>query len=406
MDIKVTHKSNVVKGEIKLTSSKSISNRVLIIQALCADGFEIENLAAAEDTQVLQRLLASNESILDVGLAGTTMRFLTAYLSLKEGVTVLTGAKRMKERPIKVLVEALGQLGADISYEENIGYPPLKISGGKLDKDELTIGAGVSSQYISALLLIAPKLENGLKLTLAGDLISKPYIDMTIAIMQYFGAEVKWNKNTIEVKPGFYIAKDFIVEADWSAASYWYGIAALATEADITLYGLQRDSLQGDAAVVDIYKNFGVETIFIDGGIRLLKPSNFKCQTPAINYNFSNCPDIAQTVAVTCAALNIEAHFTGLITLRIKETDRIEALHIELTKLGFKLDVDGDKLNVKSHGVLCSNQAVKTYHDHRMAMAFAPLALLAEIAIEDKQVVEKSYPSFWEDLQVVGFDML
>lgn len=406
MSVKVIHKNGAVKGEIVLTSSKSISNRVLIIQALCSDRFEIKNLAAAADTQILQQLLKSTESTLDVGLAGTTMRFLTAFLALQGGETILTGAKRMKERPISVLVDALRELGSDVSYEENEGYPPLKINGGKLDNHKITIGAGVSSQYISALLLIAPKLKNGLALCLDGELISKPYIDMTISIMQYFGADVKWDGNSILVKSGNYQAKDFTVEADWSAASYWYGIVALADKADLTLLGLHKDSLQGDAAVVKIYKNFGVETTFVDGGIRLVKNSNIFSSTSPFNYNFSNCPDIAQTVAVTCAALNIKACFTGLVTLRIKETDRIKALQCELTNLGFDISVNGDELLVDSVDksiVIDRAYLVKTYHDHRMAMSFAPLGVLNSINIEDEQVVAKSYPSFWNDLKRVGF---
>jgi 3-phosphoshikimate 1-carboxyvinyltransferase len=414
MAIQINHPKGVIKGEIRLTASKSISNRVLIIQSLYGLDFEIENLAKAEDTQILQQLLQSKESTLDVGLAGTTMRFLTAYLSLKEGEFTLTGANRMKQRPIKILVEALKQLGATIEYLEEVGYPPLNIKGGSIVGDKVEIKGSVSSQYISALLLIAPKLKNGLTIELKGEVISRPYIEMTIAIMQYFGAEVNWERNTIVVLPldkaKFNSQKSFFVEADWSAASYWYGIAALAKEADITLYGLEKNSLQGDAIVQEIYKDFGVETTYVSGGIRLIKKNNFSINDSELKMDFITCPDIAQTVAVTCASLNIKAQFTGLKTLRIKETDRISALQTELNHLGYNVEVDGDELTILSSiaelDLFSLKKPIKTYNDHRMAMAFAPLGSVNAIQIEDENVVIKSYPKFWEDLQHVGFDIL
>ena len=421
MGITLSHPTGILKGEIQLTASKSESNRALIIQALCDDSFEIENLSIADDTVVLQRLLNSSEKELSVNLAGTAMRFLTAFLAIQDKAFVLTGAQRMKERPIKVLVDALKQMGADISYEEKEGYPPLKIIGKSLMVGKIIIDGGVSSQYISGLLMIAPKLENGLIIEFQEEIISKPYINMTVEVMRYFGANVRWDDNTIVVGSGKYIAKDFKVEADWSAASYWYSMVALAKEADVTLFGLKKESLQGDAIVQEIYKSLGVKTEFVEGGIRLRKSSQLTTHHSPLEVDFVNCPDIAQTVAVTCAALNVKAKLTGLKTLRIKETDRISALQTELTKLGFSVEVEKDDILIlpslrgtkqscaseseiaSLHAVSLSMTSIKTYDDHRMAMAFAPLALINSITIEDENVVGKSYPNFWKDLKSVAF---
>jgi 3-phosphoshikimate 1-carboxyvinyltransferase len=411
MAITLSHSSAILKGEIHLTSSKSESNRALIIQALSAGVFDLEKLSISNDTIVLKELLSSQDDKLSVNLAGTAMRFLTAYLAIQNKEVVLTGAQRMKERPIQVLVEVLREMGAEISYQEKEGYPPLKIRGKKLFGEKVTIDGGISSQYISALLLIAPKLEKGLIIAFEGELISKPYVNMTIEMMRYFGAEVHWKDHSIVVAPGEYKGKGFKVEADWSAASYWYSMVALAKEADITLYGLKKESLQGDSVVQEIYKSFGVATEFIEGGIRLTKSPILNTQISILN--FKDCPDIAQTVAVTCAALNAKVKLTGLKTLRIKETDRIAALHTELTKLGFSIDVEGDDILLNSSfgttqgGVIESliqegSTSLATYEDHRMAMAFAPLAMQNPITIEDENVVVKSYPNFWKDLQHVG----
>lgn len=430
MSITLSHSTKIIKGSIDLTASKSISNRVLIIKALCDNDFKIENLATAKDTVTLNKLLFNNdEQTFDVGHAGTVMRFLTAYLSLIKGEFIITGSERMQQRPIKVLVDALRDLGVKIEYLKNEGYPPLKITGGLISGNNIEIDGGVSSQYISALMLIAPKIKGGLTIQFKNEIISKPYINMTLEIMKDFGADVCWVDETIVIKEGNYKAKDFVVEADWSSASYWYGIAALANEAEINLYGLSKNSLQGDAVVQDIYKNFGVKTEFIRNGIRLTKSFHHSI-TSSFHFDFENCPDIAQTVAVTCAALNVEAKFTGLKTLRIKETDRIFALQQELTKLGFSITVDGDDLiinpslrAVNLSGVegeakqssssrhsgesrnltSWSNISIDTYDDHRMAMAFAPLALMAPITINEEDVVVKSYPDFWRDLKGVGF---
>jgi 3-phosphoshikimate 1-carboxyvinyltransferase len=439
MALTLSHTSKKIKGSINLTASKSIANRVLIIKALCADNFNVENLATAKDTATLNKLLFSNEEQnYDVGHAGTVMRFLTAFLAFKEGKFTITGSERMQQRPIKVLVDALRELGAKIEYLKNEGYPPLKITGGLITGNKIEIDGGVSSQYISALMLIAPKIKGGLTIQFKNEIISKPYINMTLEIMKDFGADLNWIDETIVVKEGNYIAKDFVVEADWSSASYWYGIAALANEAEINLYGLSKNSLQGDAVVQDIYKKFGVNTEFIDGGVKLTKTSTPNTQHPTLKLDFENCPDIAQTVAVTCAVLNIEAKFTGLKTLRIKETDRIFALQQELTKLDFNVEVEGDDLilNPSLQAVILntfcgnkslegeakqssssrhsgesrnltswSNISIDTYDDHRMAMAFAPLALINPITINNENVVVKSYPDFWKDLKGVGFKL-
>lgn len=409
MSITLLHKTKVVKGKINLTASKSISNRVLIIQALCAEKFNINNLATAKDTVTLNKLLSDSFDEYNVGHAGTVMRFMTAFLALKEGEHIITGSERMQQRPIKILVDALRSLGVNIEYLKNEGYPPLKIKGGNIEGGNVKLDGSVSSQYISALLLVAPKLKNGLTIQFEGEVISKPYINMTIEIMRYFGVEAQWNGNEIRVYQGSYQAKEFKVEADWSSASYWYGITALSQEAEIELYGLEKDSLQGDAEVQNIYKKLGVETHFIENGVRLIKNSEFNIQNLTLEIDFSNFPDIAQTVAVTCAALNVKARFTGLQTLRIKETDRIFALQKELTKLGFDIEVENDDLIINRHSDErqnlnhWSNVSVDTYDDHRMAMAFAPLALLAPITINNEDVVVKSYPSFWKDLRSTDF---
>lgn len=389
-----------------------------MIKALSGLDIKISNLSDAKDTQTLLQLLSGKKlSTFDVGHAGTAMRFLTAYLAIKEGEFVLTGSERMQQRPIKILVDALRILGAEIEYLNNEGFPPLKIKGKKLLGGEITVDGSVSSQYISALMLVAPYMENGLKINFEGQLTSKPYLEMTLEIMKYFGAELTWaasrirRNDAIEVKAGRYVAKDFYVEADWSAASYWYSMVALSNKADITLQGLQKESLQGDVVVAKIYENFGVKTEFIENGIRLTKNSSPITHHSPLFLDFTNCPDLAQTVAVTCAALNVAAKLTGLSTLRIKETDRIVALQNELNKLGYNAEVENDDLIIKGyasnlrHSCESRNLSVKTYNDHRMAMAFVPLALLYPIVIENPDVVIKSYPYFWEDLKSVGFSV-
>ena len=343
--------------------------------------------------------------LFNVHHAGTAMRFLTAYFAIQEGKEmILTGSSRMKERPIKILVEALQQLGAEISYEENEGFPPIKIIGKKLTKNNVSLPANVSSQYISALLLIAPKLKNGLELTLEGEITSIPYIKMTLALLEEIGVETSFIENKITVKPLQTInSKLLTIESDWSSASYWFSIIALSEiGTQITLSSYKQNSLQGDAALVEIYKNFGVETVFNnDNSISISKNQNFQLAT--FNSQLNNSPDIAQTIAVTCFGLGIGCHLTGLHTLKIKETDRLKALKNELTKLGANVSVTNDSLTLEPSEKINENISIKTYQDHRMAMAFAPLALKVPIIIEEAEVVSKSYPTFWDDLKSVGF---
>ncbi|MFN7120155.1 MAG: 3-phosphoshikimate 1-carboxyvinyltransferase [Saprospiraceae bacterium] len=401
-------------GEITLAGSKSISNRVLIIQALCKEDFPIHRLANAKDTDLLQALLASEEDVLDAGAAGTTYRFLTAYLAIQPGVQILTGTERMKQRPIRILVDALRQLGANIEYLENEGYPPLRI-GEPTDEgrtNQLTIAADTSSQYISALLMIAPSLPNGLELTLVGNMVSRPYIEMTLAMMRYFGVQHSWINNVITVPPQEYIPKPFIVEADWSAASYYYAMAAFAESVDLQLNGLFQNSTQGDAALAEMMEKFGIITEFNLEGIRLRKSD--EAPQPIFEYDFIECPDLAQTLAVVCAGTSVHGVFTGLETLKIKETDRIAALKNELAKVGatmaalpprFSQKNGKQYFSVEGPVSLYNTPVFATYEDHRMAMAFAPLAFFGPIQIEHPGVVEKSYPDFWEDLQKLGFEV-
>lgn len=401
-------------GEITLAGSKSISNRALIMQALCDTDFPIHRLANAKDTQLLQSLLNSDEDLLDAGAAGTTFRFLTAYLAIQPGVQILTGTERMKQRPIKILVEALRQLGATIDYLENEGYPPLRIGEPTDDNrtNQLRIAADTSSQYISALLMIAPVLPNGLELTLVGNMVSRPYIEMTLALMQYFGIQYSWVEDVITVPPQDYIARPFIVEADWSAASYFYAMAAFAEEVDLQLNGLFENSTQGDAALVKMMGQFGILTEFNTEGIRLHKNGN--APQPIFEYDFIECPDLAQTLAVVCAGTSVHGVFTGLETLKIKETDRIAALKNELAKVGATMAALPPRFSQKNGKqyfsvegpVTVENSPVfATYEDHRMAMAFAPLAFFGPIQIEHPGVVDKSYPDFWEDLKKLGFEV-
>jgi 3-phosphoshikimate 1-carboxyvinyltransferase len=346
-----------------------------------------------------------NPQLVDVHHAGTAMRFLTAYFAIQENrEVVLTGSARMKERPIQILVEALQQLGAEITYEENEGFPPIRIKGKKLTLSKVSLPANVSSQYISALLLIAPKLESGIELTLEGEITSVPYIKMTLALLNEIGVETSFVGHKITVKGLSLIPYplSLTVESDWSSASYFYSIVALSEiGTTITLSSYKQNSLQGDSDLVVIYKEFGVETVFENNTIRLHKTRNSEPET--LNLDLNNSPDIAQTIAVTCFGLGMGCYLTGLHTLKIKETDRLEALKKELTKLGATIAVNDDSLTLEPASTPIENATIKTYQDHRMAMAFAPLALKVPIIIEEAEVVSKSYPTFWEDLKSVGF---
>ena len=396
-------------SSIKITGSKSETNRLLLLQALYPN-LVLDNTSNSDDSEVMlkalqnSQLLTPNSQLIDVHHAGTAMRFLTAYFSIQEEKeVVLTGSSRMKERPIKILVDALNQLGAEISYEENEGFPPIRIKGKKLTQNKVSLPANVSSQYISALLLIAPKLENGLELTLEGEITSVPYIKMTLALLNEIGVKTSFVGNKISVKPQFTIHNSqFTIESDWSSASYWYSIVALSEiDFQVTLSSYKKNSLQGDSALANIYQDFGVETVFNeDNSITITKTKNH--QSSIVNYQLNNCPDIAQTITVTCFGLGIGCDLTGLHTLKIKETDRLEALKTELTKLGATISVTNESLTLVASNHINENIAIDTYQDHRMAMAFAPLALKISLTINQAEVVSKSYPDFWEDLKIIG----
>ena len=394
--------TKIINGEVNLTASKSESNRVLIIRALCERHFPIHNLAAAKDTETMVELLANEGTIKDVGPAGTTMRFLTAFYANTPGKWVLTGSERMRNRPIAILVDALNKLGAKIKYLEKEGCPPLEIEGGNLKGGKISIDGSVSSQYLSALILIAPSLPGGLEMELTGKIASIPYLKMTLALISEFGAKYSFENNTIKIEEGKYQAKEFTVEADWSAASYWYQIAALADEANITLKGLKEVSLQGDSAIVDMFKNFGVQSTFEGTQVTLEKTNS--ATADSFDYDFSDCPDVAQTLAATITGLNIKGHFKGLESLRIKETDRIAAIKKELEKFGASIDIlPDDEIKVNNSRLQTYKGCIETYDDHRVAMSIAPLCLKVDsIEIEEPNVVAKSYPNFWKDLAGKG----
>ena len=403
----------LLSGKVKLPASKSISNRALIIHALSGSTVPLDNLSECDDTAVMINSLAKNPETIDIMAAGTAMRFMTAYLSAKAGEShLLTGTNRMQQRPIRILVDALRYLGADIAYERREGFPPLHINGRRLQGGELEIDGNVSSQYISALLMIGPVLDNGLTLRLRGEIISRPYIDLTLWTMREFGAVAEWTSvNTIEVKPKPYAAREYFIENDWSAASYWYEMVALSEdkEASIELDGLMDGSKQGDSSVRYLFSLLGVKTVF--GSRRVGEPTTVTIsknghRVPRLEYDFVNSPDLAQTFVVTCCGLGIPFRFTGLQTLKIKETDRISALKTEMAKLGFVL-TDIDNCELSWNGELCppTSSVIETYEDHRMALAFAPLAFHRPISISKPQVVTKSYPQFWDDLQSVGFKL-
>jgi len=398
-------------GTAQLPASKSEANRALILQAL-AGGGTLDNLSDAHDTQLMRRLLAAapGTNVLNAEDAGTVMRFLTAYLAVTNWRGRLTGAPRMQERPIGVLVAALRQAGASITYLNNEGYPPLELAGfavadaATAGPTELAVRGDISSQYISALLMVGPRLPGGLRLQLTGRIGSRPYVNMTVALMQRFGADYSAEGDSLLVRPTPYRPTDYTVEADWSAASYWYSLVALAPAgSEITLPGLRQQSLQGDQAIAGIMAHFGVETTFLPDGIHLQQQPRL-ATTAALAFDFTDCPDLAQTVAVVAAALNVPVEMTGLESLRIKETDRIAALQTELAKFGGALrEVGEGRYRAESTEFVVNNQSVATYHDHRMAMAFAPLALRGPLAIEAPSVVKKSYPRFWKELGQSGF---
>ena len=390
---------------LKITGSKSESNRVLLLQALYS-GLKINNLSNSDDSQLMQKAIASQSLVVDIHHAGTSMRFLTAYFATRVGkTTTLTGSKRMQERPIKILVDALNSLGTSITYLKNEGYPPILIEGKNLSNDKVFLKANVSSQYISALMLIAPTLENGLTLHLEGKITSTPYIKMTLALLENLGIKTSFEAHTIKVE-SFQkeVSKTFTVESDWSSASYFYSLVALSpigTQIDLSSY--KSNSLQGDAVLIDIYKQLGVQSKF-DGTTLSLKKIGAALPR-CLNLDLSDAPDIAQTITVSCLGLKIPCELTGLHTLKIKETDRLVALQNEIKKLGSTVEITDNSLSLNPPNVLNSMAHIATYNDHRMAMAFAPLVLKTDLYIEDAEVVSKSYPDFWKDLEMLGVEI-
>jgi 3-phosphoshikimate 1-carboxyvinyltransferase len=413
--ITINTKSKILKGEIILPASKSISNRALIIQYLSGNKLKLHNLSDADDTQLMIHLLnkidkGKGSSIpisIDCGNAGTTFRFLTALLAITPGKWQIAGSDRMKERPVGILVESLKKLDANIEYQGKIGYPPLLIQGLELRGGKIEIDGSVSSQFISALLLIGPSISHRIVIKIKGKISSLPYIEMTLKLLNKFGISTTFDENVITVGQQDYSPGELIIESDWTSASYWYEMAAFASEVNLLLIGLQKESLQGDGILPEIFNHFGVETEFLAEGIKLTKSSKIVSE---FKFDFTPCPDLAQAVIVTCAGLKIPGKFTGLESLRIKETERITALQSELNKLGYKIDMAGNsELKIRiSESKTQNPEPVKTYGDHRMAMAFAPLALiLGSVQIENPEVVSKSYPGFWEDLKETGtFSML
>ncbi|MEI6821353.1 MAG: 3-phosphoshikimate 1-carboxyvinyltransferase [Bacteroidota bacterium] len=409
--LNVTNKA--FKGDVTLPSSKSICNRVLIVQSICNNKFNISNISNADDSQLLVTLLDSihnqandtSPKIINTKNAGTVFRFLTAYLSICKGSYILTGDNRMQQRPIHALVNALLSLGADIKYLETHGFPPLQIGELKYKDNDICVDANLSSQFISALLLIAPLLPDGIKLYIKGNIVSRPYIDMTLKIMQQFNVQHTWHDTIITVRKQNYLpfADNYIVEADWSAASYFYQIVAMADDATLFLKDLYKESFQGDSVVADIFKSFGVDTVFEENGVRLTK-NGFTVDK--FKYDFSNCPDLVPAVAVTCAALGILSELRGLKNLKIKESDRLTALYIELSKMGVETMVEEDNVLWIYKSKIKIHEPIQTYNDHRMAMCFAPLALLQNnIELNDPDVVVKSFPDYFKELCKLGFEI-
>jgi 3-phosphoshikimate 1-carboxyvinyltransferase len=402
----ISNKERNIKATINLPSSKSISNRALIINALSYSPYPLLNLSDSDDTKVLSAALNSNNNKFDIGHAGTAMRFLTAFLAKIVGEWEVTGSERMQQRPISILVDALKSLGAQIEYTKNEGFPPLKILGSRLIGKTIELDGSVSSQYISALLLIAPSIENGLTLKLKGEITSRSYIELTLKLMAKFGIQYHWEENNITVQQQNYLPRDFTVEADWSGASYWYEILSLCDSGEILLKNLELESLQGDANIAGWFTQFGVISTQKTDGVLLSKKENLSPEK--LIHDFIENPDVAQTMACLCVAKKIPFHFSGLKTLKIKETDRISALQNELSKFGAELTEPNEgelawngKINSNT---LIENPVIETYHDHRMALAFTPMALNGyRLQISDPMVITKSYPGFWDDLKNAGF---
>ena len=405
--IEISALQSPINNQLSITGSKSESNRLLLLNQLFENVLTLENISNSEDSQLMQKALANKTDLIDIHHAGTAMRFLTAYFSIQDGRKVtLTGSDRMKQRPIKILVDALNELGAEISYQENEGYPPLSIVGKKLTKETITIPSNISSQYITALCLIGTKLENGLTINLNGKIISVPYIQMTIQLLNKVGIKATFEGNTIQVPFTKRIEAQIVqVESDWSSASYYYSLIALSQNSEVKISTYFEDSLQGDSALQNIYaENFGVISTFDSGILSLKNDANFQPKQK-IELNLINTPDIAQTIAATCVGLKVNCILTGLETLKIKETDRLVALKNELEKLGAIIRITDDSLAIEGYQDFSETPTFETYNDHRMAMCMAPLAQKYAIRINNEMVVEKSYPTFWEDWKQLGFEI-
>jgi len=408
MKLALTQIADISNERLQITGSKSEANRLLILQALYP-GITIKNLSNSDDSEVMQQAIASTVQEVDIHHAGTAMRFLTSYFATREGrKTLLTGSARMHQRPIKILVDALRDLGADITYEKEDGYPPILLNGKKLTKSEVSLKANVSSQYISSLMLVAPTLENGLKISLEGKVTSVPYIEMTLSLLGQIGAQGSFENNVITIKPLDETKIDtVVVESDWSSASYFYSLVALSKNAKVVLGSYKKSSYQGDSSLAKIYSHLGVKTSYDLNTITIEKVSEVTKGTDAFNgaLDLANSPDIAQTIAVTCFGLGVSCHMTGLHTLKIKETDRLEALKVEIEKLGGSVAITDTDLKLEASSTIKSGVAIDTYQDHRMAMAFAPLALRTDLIINEAGVVSKSYPDFWKDMKQLGFQV-
>ena len=406
MQLALDHSTKTIATKLVITGSKSETNRLLLLQALYPQ-LTIENASNSDDSIAMTKALESNDELKDIHHAGTAMRFLTAYFATKKDSSIiLTGSKRMQERPIGLLVDAMNSLGASITYDQKEGYPPLRINGKQLDGGEVSLPANISSQYISALLLIAPKLTKGLVIHLEGEITSLPYIKMSLALLERIGISTTFDGTSIRVPyQADIVPQQQIVESDWSSASYWFSSLALCQEGELTLSSYRKDSLQGDRVLLDIYQKLGVESYFGEEGLQLKKVKGFVLPS-RLELDLVEAPDIAQTIAVSCYGLGVECILTGLHTLKIKETDRLLALEKELGKLGATITVTHDSLHLSPVQNFQKGQTIDTYHDHRMAMAFAPLGLKIPLEVNDADVVTKSYPSFWEDMQHAGFQIV
>ena len=401
MDFLISHTSKSINADLILPPSKSISNRALIIQALCKSKPKLLNLSQSSDTQSLVQALQTTSKTIDIGDAGTSMRFITAYLSMQEGSYILTGSDRMKERPIGHLVEALNSIGADINYLEKDGFPPLAINGKALEGGKVNISTSVSSQFVSALLLIAPTLKKGLSLSLKDELLSKPYIKMTLDIMRYFGIQSTWTNNTIHIEPQNYSSRDLKVESDWSALAFILQAMSIAKSAQVSITGLSKDSWQGDSYVLSLFEKFGLQHEFKDNKLYLKKFN--KDLNSDYNVNIIDTPDLAQAYCCTLSALSKSATIKGVNTLKIKESHRLKALHIELNKIGQSSKYTEDTMELEASVLHTPTDSFDSHKDHRMAMCLAPFALLFDVKIKDVEVVKKSYPNYWEDLKKMGF---